>query len=203
MPRQRIRVRDFRSAELALRLLVTVIGLALAWYGAMTILLALKLSPDTVNAISGYRTVYTQLSSITAADITATDRIIVAAAGVLTFAVFATITWKALPRPYLARADVDLTDGEQRGATIVGPRAVERAAEFAALEHPQVAAASSRFGTADLAVAVNLRSPEHLADTLREIQTQVGVAIEDHGLPSTPVQVTLAGLDRSNQRELL
>ena len=55
MPRQRLRARTSPLVFFG-RLLTFLFAAALIWYGAMTVLLALKVSPSTVNSISGYRT---------------------------------------------------------------------------------------------------------------------------------------------------
>lgn len=203
MIRQRLRTRRFAPAELLLRLVVAVAALALIWYGAMTVLLALKvISPHAVNAISGYRTIYDQLTGITVVDVTGRVRIIVAIAGVACFAVFAPLAWRALPRPRLARGSLELTGGDQRGTTKVAPRAIERAAEVAALSHPLVLGAAGRYGTEDLSVSVTVRQHGALPDTLRGTQQRVASALAEHQLPPLPVNVTLTGLDRSNRKEL-
>ena len=61
MLRQRVRVRT-SSVALIGRAILILFSLALIWYGLMLILLALKVSPHTVNQISGYRTAYNYLS---------------------------------------------------------------------------------------------------------------------------------------------
>ena len=66
MLRQRVRVRT-SSVALIGRAILILFSLALIWYGLMLILLALKVSPHTVNQISGYRTAYDYLSGRTAA----------------------------------------------------------------------------------------------------------------------------------------
>lgn len=185
-----------------MRLLVILAALALVWYGVMTILAALKaVSPHSINAISGYRTIYDHLTSISAAQITGRDRIIVAIAGLVCLGAFAPLAWRSLPRPYLARGELDLS-GTSRGTTLVAPRAIERAAESAALEHPWVVGAAGRYGTDQLAVSVTMRHAEELADTLPAIQSRVRDALAEHDLPRLSVDVTLAGYARSNPKEL-
>ena len=56
MPRQRLRERP-SFLVLGGRLLALLVGLALAWYGLMALLLAVKVSAATTNSLSGYRTV--------------------------------------------------------------------------------------------------------------------------------------------------
>lgn len=106
MGRQRLRSRSFPLAQSLLRLIIVLAVLALVWYGAMTVLLALKISPHAVNGISAYRTIYHHLATITAHDITDRVRIIVAIAGLVCFVAFAALAWRALPRPYLTRGEL-------------------------------------------------------------------------------------------------
>lgn len=61
--RQRVKLKDAPVAEVVARALAGLFALALIWYGAMLILLALKFSPSTVNALSGYRDAYDYLSA--------------------------------------------------------------------------------------------------------------------------------------------
>lgn len=202
MPRQRLRARRFPLAQLLLRLITVLAGLALIWYGAMTVLLALKASPHTVNGISAYRTIYDHLVTITAQDLTGRVRIIVAIAGVVCLLVFALLSWRALPRPYLTRGELDLSEEAGRGRTVIAARAIERAAEVAALQHPLVVGAAGRYGTEDVGVAVTVRQAGELAHTLPAIQQRVADALREHDLPSLPINITLVGFDRSNRREL-
>ena len=103
MPRQRVRERTSPLIVLG-RLITLVFALALIWYGLMTLLLALKVSPSTVNSISGYRTVFDWLSGLSPTKVDGSvTRGIVAGAGVLAFLVFGYLALKQLPRPYLAR----------------------------------------------------------------------------------------------------
>ncbi len=203
MFRQRLQTRRGVIAAAVMRLLVILAALALVWYGAMTILAALKaVSPHSINAISGYRTIYDHLTAITAGQISGPDRSIVAISGLVCLALFAPLAWRSLPRPYLARGELDLSDAAKRGTTLVAPRAIERAAEYAALEHPSVVGAAGRYGTDRLAVSVTVGHAAELADTLPAIQTRVRDAQAEHDLPRLPVDVTLAGYARSNPKEL-
>ncbi|MGI8579422.1 MAG: hypothetical protein ACR2K9_02565 [Solirubrobacteraceae bacterium] len=200
MPRQRLRL-NASPAVAAERLLVVLLALLPLWYGLMLILLAVKVSPGTVNDLSGYRTLYDDLSSIKPADITGIGRAIAAGAGLLAFLVLGYFALKALPHPSLARADLPLGDGE-RGDLVVEPRALERLAESAAAGHPAVAGATGRFGDDQLEVLVTVKRPRELAETLRSVQQRVRIALEAHELPAMPVNVTLSGLDRTTRRDL-
>lgn len=202
MPRPRVHTRRFALADGLLRAVAVLLAAVLIWYGAMTVLLALKVSPHSVDGISAYRTIYDDLVAITANDITGHVRAIVAAAGVACFLVCATIAWRALPRPYLARSELSLPTGGQRGSTIVSARVIERAAEAAALAHPLVIDAAGRYGTENLEMALTIASPGELGDTLGAVQQRVIASLQQHQLPQLPINVTLTGVDRPNRREL-
>ncbi len=201
MLRQRLRGRTSPLAFLG-RILTLAFALALVWYGLMTVLLALKVSPSTVDSISGYRTAFDWLAGLTPADVDgAQTRAIVAGAGVAAFLVFGYLAVKALPKPYLTRQDLDLSSDDQGDVTIE-PRALERLAEVAAAEHPAVGGARGRYSTDALSVELTVRRARDLADTLRDTQQRVVKALEQHELPAMPVNVTLTGYQRRHRREL-
>lgn len=200
MLRQRLRTRTPPLAFVS-RTLVGLLALALFWYGLMTVLLAVKVSPDTVDSISGYRTAYDFLADLGPGDISNRVRAIVAAGGILTFLLCAYLAWKELPRPYLARGDLELQIGE-RGETRMAPRAVERVAEAAARRHPAVTDAAGRFGDEEIALSVSARRARELGQTLPDVQHRVVAALEEHGLPRFPVDVTLTHFDSKQRREL-
>lgn len=200
MLRQRLTTRQSPAAFVG-KALVVLFGAALVWYGLMLALLALKVAPTTVNSISGYRSAYNALTGIAPADISGTTRAIVAGAGVFAFLIFGYLALRALPRPYLARHDLDLDTGP-RGHTIVAPRAVERLAESAALGHASVVGAAGRYGTDELTLTVSVGRASGLADALTEVQQRALRAFDDHDLPRMPVRVTLTGFDPPSKREL-
>jgi hypothetical protein len=201
MPRQRLRERT-SPLRFVGRLVTLVFALALVWYGLMTVLLALKVSPSTVNSISGYRTAFDWLSGLNPSDVDgAATRAIIAAAGVAAFLVFGYLAFKQLPRPYLARRELELT-ADERGEVTVEPRAVERLAEVAAAADPAVSDARGRYSSDDLAVDLTVRRARDLADTLHDAQRRVAHALEQHELPAMPVNVTLTGYDRRHRRDL-
>ena len=200
MFRQRIRAR-VSAAVFTGNLLVTVIGLALIWYGLMVVLLAFKSSPSFVNDISGYRTAYDYFAGLEPSDITARVRLIAGLAGLAAFILFDFLAWKNVPRPYLARSELLLRE-DPRGTVIVEPRAVERAAEAAAREHPAVSESTGRYEIDGVAVNVHVRRGTDLAETLRDVDRRVREALRRHDLPSLPVSVTLTGFDRRHRREL-
>ena len=200
MLRQRLTTRRGPAAFVG-KILVVLFGAALLWYGLMLTLLALKVSPSTVNSISGYRSAFDWLSGLSPADITPTTRAIVAGAGALAFVVFGYLALRALPRPYLVRHDLDLTEGS-RGDTVVAPRAIERLAEGAALGHEAVTGAAGRYGTDELALSISIGQARGLADALTDVHGRVLRALDDHDLPRMPVLVTLTGFDPPSKREL-
>lgn len=201
MLRQRLRTRS-SSLALAGTVVLVLVALLLVYYGAMLLALALKISPGAINAISGYGTAYDALAGIEAADVGGTDRLIAGIAGLVALVVFGLLAFKELPRPYLARGSLRLGDADdaQRGATEVGARAIERAAEAAALDQPAVSRASGRYGTDELTVGVSMRHASEVADALRDVQRLVRESLERHDLPVLPVNVTLTGFDRTTRR---
>ena len=201
MLRQRLHTRTSPLAFIQ-RLLELALALALIWYGLILAGLALDvIGRASADTYSGYRTAYDFAADLLAGRASDSARLIAGIAGLVAFLLLLTVAFKQLPRPYLARHDLELEDGD-RGTVTVEPRAVERLAEGIALQHPAVASASGRFGTDDLAVLLEVRRARDLPDTLRAVQLSVISGLERHGLPTVPVNVTLTGYDRSSKREL-
>jgi hypothetical protein len=198
--RQRVSLRTPVLAYLV-RLLTLVLGLALVWYGLMLALLAIKVSPHTVNAISGYRSLYDAAAALSPHDFTTAVRWIAGVAGFLAFLLFAYLAVQELPRPYLSRSGVSLTE-QETGATVVKPRAIERVAELAAHGNPEVASAAGRLGDGELNLSVGLRRAATAADALRDVRARVRSDLDRHDLPALPVNVTLTDYDRNTRREL-
>jgi hypothetical protein len=182
-------------------LLTIVLGVLLLWYGLMVVLLAVKVSPHTVNSLSAYRTLYNDAIDLKRSDFTTLRRLIVGFAGLIAFLVFLYLAFKAWPRPYLTRGEVTLQD-DKHGTTTIAPRAIERVAELAARGNPDVTAASGRLGDDELSVGVDARRASLAAETLRDVHQRVRSELERHDLPSLPVNVTLTGYDRQTRREL-
>jgi len=201
MLRQRLRARDFGLSRLVGRTLVVLLALALAWYGTMLVLLAFKASAASINGVSGYRDAYDYLAGLTSADITSATRLVTGLAGLAAFLLFGFLAWRELPRPYLARGDLELSS-DDRGAVAVNPRAIERAAEVAALEHPAVTDARALYGTDVLGLEIGTRSARQVPGTLTAVQERAAASLRQHQLPSLPVNVTFTRLDRKNRREL-
>jgi hypothetical protein len=201
MLRQRVRSRGFALSHIVARLLVVALALALLWYGAMVILLAFKVSPDTVDGISGYRTAYDYLTGLEPDDITSDVRLVAGLGGLAVFLLFGYLAWREIPRPYLARGDLQLSGGD-RGAVDVTARAVERVAEQAALEHDGVADARGLYHDDALTLEIVARGARDVPATLSAVREQAAESLDRHDLPALPVNVTLTGLDRKNRREL-
>ncbi len=201
MIRQRINLRTPLLAYVV-RALTVVLALALLWYGLMVLLLAVKVSPHTVNAISAYRTLYNNAASLSQGDFTTVRRLIAGFAGLIAFVLFIYLALQELPRPYLARGEVSLEEHE-RGNTVIKPRAMERVAELAARGNANVTAASGRLGEQQLNVNIVVRRASSAAHTLGDVHTRICVELDRHQLPDLPVNVTLTGYDQKTRRELL
>jgi hypothetical protein len=201
MFRQRVRVRSFPLARVASDAVVMILALALVCAGAMIILLAFKTSPDTVNGLSGYRTAYDYLAGLEPGDISGSTRLVAAIGGLTASVVFGYLAWRLIPRPYLARSALRLISDEH-GSIDVDARAVERAAEIAALAHQAVGAARARYLTDDLALDITANRADALAATLQDVHQRVRDSLARHHIPPLPVNVTLVRLERPNRRDL-
>jgi hypothetical protein len=193
MVRQRVRSRSFPLARVGANAVVVIFAVALAWGGGMLMLLALKVSPSTINALSGYRTAYDYLAGLEPLDISASTRLIAALAGLIACALFGYLAWRALPRPYLARTDLRLVG--DTGSVDVDARVIERAAEIAVLDHPAVAAARARYATDDLTVHVSVSRPDALAATLTDVHQRARDSLARHELPVLPVNISLVRME--------
>ncbi|WP_354700051.1 hypothetical protein DSM112329_00313 [Paraconexibacter sp. AEG42_29] len=200
MPRQRVRL---RSSALALvgRTLTALVGLALVFYGGMLVALALKADPGTVEQLSGYRTVFDQLASLTPGDADSRTRMIAGPSGLVAFLLLGWLATKELPRPYLARSPLLLEEADS-GQTTLAPRAVERIGEIAATSVDAVDAARGRIDGDRLTVALSLRRAASGPETLIAVRDSVRAALAAHDLAPRPVTVTLAGFNRHHRREL-
>jgi hypothetical protein len=201
MLRQRLRTRSFPLARVSTDAVVVVLALALVWGGAMLVLLALKASSSTVDGLSGYRTAYDYLATLTPQDITVSVRRVAAIGGLGAAAIFGYLAWRAVPRPYLARTDLRLS-GDERGTVDVNARAIERAAELAVLDHPSVAAARARYATDDMTVDISVNRADALPATLEDVHRRARDSLVRHELPALPVNITLVRLERTSRREL-
>lgn len=200
MIRQRINLRTPVLAYIV-RALTLVLAVALVWYGLMVVLLAVKVSPHTVNSISAYRTLYDHVVGLKASNFTTSVRFLVGIAGLIVTVVFVYLAFQEIPRPYLARGEVDLDDHE-RGTTVIKPRAIERVAELAARANDNVTSAVGRLGDQQLSLEVAMRRAGVAAETLVDVRARVLADLDRHQLPDLPVNVTLTGYDRTTKREL-
>lgn len=200
MIRQRVNLRTPLAAYVV-RALTVLFALALVWYGLMVILLAVKVAPHTVNSISAYRSLYDDVAGLGPDDFTTSVRLIAGFAALLAFLIFLYLAFEALPRPYLARGEVTL-ERDARGHTVIKPRAIERAAERAALDHPDVTSAAGRLGDQELNIAISTRRTRTVAETLTDVHQRVAADFERHELPRLPLNVTLTGYDPTTRREL-
>ena len=200
MLRQRIRSRTSPLAFVG-RALVALLALGLIWGGVAFALLALKVDAGTVNDITGYRSVYDFFTGLGPGDFDGTTRLILALVGLAALLLFGYLAWKEIPRPYLARRDLNLSH-DDRGDVVVESRAIERLAEASALRQWGVNAASGRYGGDDLSLDVSVRRTNQPAQILDGVHSAVYDALEAHGLPTVPVNVTLAGYKQKTGREL-
>jgi hypothetical protein len=200
MVRQRLRLRG-SPVQLIGRLVLVLVALALIWYGAMLLLLALDVDPSTVNDLCGYRSIFDWAADIDEADVSDDVRLVTGLGGLAAFLLFGYLCLKQLPRPYLARSDVRL--GEERdGVTDISPRAIERVAELAADRHSAVSSARGRLEDETVVLELHARRARGLAEMLREVQRDALDALTRHELPVRTVDVTLTGFDRTNRRDL-
>ena len=201
MLRQRIHIEGSGFAATVGRILVVLGGAALVFYGVMVVMLAFKVSPSTVNDISGYRTAFDYLAGLEASDISGSDRAIIAGAGVLAFLIALFLGLRGLPRPHLARHSTVISS-EEDGQTEVGPRAFERVVESAAREDSRVTGARARYDEDGIVVNVQIKDAATAVETLRAAQERARESLQKHELQVEHVSVTLAGYNGTNRREL-
>jgi hypothetical protein len=196
MIRQRVNLRRRTGAFLA-RALTIAFALALIYGGGLTVLLALKLhglGPVQINRISGYRTADHWLAGLHRTDFTTVHALIAGFGGLLVFLFFAMLVTRALPRPYLTRTEIGFPV-EDRGATTVRPRAVERIAEVAAQGNAHVVGATGRLGDGELHLDIGIDTAPGAAETLSDVRRRVREQLGIHDLPPMPVNVTLTGYE--------
>jgi len=198
--RQRLNVRTPRAALIG-RALTLLLGLALVWYGLMIVLLAVKVSPHTVNSLSAYHTLYKHAAGLQRHDFTTVVRLIGFFAGVIVLLAFLYLLLRQVPVPRLTRHPLVLPESG-KGKIIVEPRAVERIAETAAGGHVLVAGANGRLSDDELTVNIGVRSATRLAPTLSEVRREVHDALSRHGIPEVPVHVIAIAYSPRTGREL-
>ena len=199
MFRQRLRGRVSRLGVLG-EIVVVVAALACLWYGLMVVLLSVKVSPGSVETISGYRAIFDYLAGLQPDDVDGRFRLIAGLSGLAVFLVCITLGMarasSPLPRPLRPGADRD-ERGHARGRT-AHDRARRR-------DQCQATRLGNRSG----------RSLRFLTKSSPSISTLTGrrdrtmrsqkcrKARRDphrHGLPDMPVSVTLAGSHRKTRR---
>jgi hypothetical protein len=201
MPRQRIRAR-LPSLAVGGHIVAVVLLLAIAYYGIVLGLVGLgAISPGIGDAISGYRTVFDAVAGATPEDADGVARIVAGVGGLLAFLLFAFLAFKQIPRPQLARSEVEL-ERDDRGVVTLSPRAVERAVESAALGNPAVSSVRGRYGTEDVAVDLTVTRARDLEQTLHDVHRRARRALEVHDVPSVPVNVTVMKFGGEAQRRV-
>jgi hypothetical protein len=202
VPRQRVGSHTSPLAWVG-RLLVILLCLALIWYGLVVLGLALGfLTAVQADAVSYGYSGFAFLAGLGAADFSSgVARAILIGGGLLAFLVFGYLALKEIPRPYLVRHSVELGE-DDRGIVAVEPRAIERAAEAAAVGNPAVTEARGRYSEDDLEVDVTVNRPREVPDTLRDVQQRVTDALGRHDLPPHPVSVILTGFEPEREREI-
>ena len=200
MTRQRIHLRTSPIAALV-GLLTLLLALALVWYGAMVILLAVKVAPHTVDALSAYRWLYDRASGVTAADFSTAVRLIVGFGGLLGFLFCVWLAFGSVPRPRLSRGPIVLAEG-RRGTTVARPRALERVVECAARANEYVVDPTCRLGHERLHLSVQIRRAAEAANVLGDVQRRAAAALDRHQLPDLPVDITATGYAPTTRRDL-
>jgi hypothetical protein len=101
---------------------------------------------------------------------------------------------RSLPHPYLTRTEIGFPV-DDRGATVVRPRAIERIAEVAAQGNDHVIGATGRLGDGEMHLDIGIDTAPAAADTLIDVRTRVRDQLGRHDLPAMPVNVTLTGYE--------
>jgi hypothetical protein len=201
MPRQRVHLEGSALATVAGRALAAAFGAALVFYGAMLVLLALKVDPGTVDGISGYRTAYDFLSSLEPGDVSSTARLVVGVAAAAIGLGAAALVYLGRPRARLARHAVVVAE-DPRGVIEVRPRAIERAAEAAALEDAGVDGARARYDDGGVVLAIGARDALRVPQTLHDAERRARESLDRHGLAVDRLEVQLVRFNSNNRREL-
>jgi hypothetical protein len=193
-PRQRLR---FHRSWLTVagQLVAGLVGLALIWGAVVVGLLLVGVAPHDVDDVTGYARAHDAVAGLADDDVEdGTVRLAVGLGGLALAVVFAAMARAQLPRPQLARGSLQV-GVENRGVTMVAPRAVERAVEVAARSHPLVEDALGRYGADDVALSVTLGPRGDAPAALRAVREAARRSLQDHGLPLAPVHVTLTKHD--------
>lgn len=199
-PRLRMhRARGFRRG--LARLVSAALGLGIAYYAALALLLALKVDPHTIDTISGYSAAYDRLARLEPGDATARTRLIAGLGGLGTFAVASWLALGLVPRPRVGAAPI-LLASDDLGHITVAPRAVETAARAAAMQHAAIDGAGARYADGHVEVSVALCRADAVGEALRDVDQAVHAALERCGLPAPTVRVTMTRYRPTTSREL-
>lgn len=193
--------RRHRLARVCGRVLTGGLALLSIWYGAMVALLAAKVSPVAINAISGYRTLYGDVAGLRHADFTTPVRVIAGLAGFTAFCFFVWVAARQLAPSDVGQQAVTIGD-EDTGSTTVKARAIERLAEITARSHADVTHATGHLHDDQLDVDIDTCRPDTAADVLRSVAARVLDAVAGHELPPVTVNVTITGYEPTTQRQL-
>lgn len=201
-PRRRTALPDGVLTTLGQKLMV-IPALALVYCGVVLLALAAGTSGAALDRWTGARWLYDQLSLVDPARWTEQTTIIVGVAGLVGAALLLTLGWAQRLVPHRTRRVVELAQSEI-GETTVHPRAVERAAESAALEQPAVRGARATFGDDGIELHVHTSATAALPELLRETQQRARAALATAGLGDhIPVTVTVTRLTSLTRSESL
>jgi hypothetical protein len=201
MTRWAIAPRPRRLARVWGRMATGALALVLIWYGAMLALLAAKLSPHTINTISGYRTVYNNVADLRHADFTTPVRLIAGLAGFVAFCFFLWLAAHHLAPGGVGQRALTIAD-EDDGSTTVKARVIEHLAEITARGHAEVTHATGHLHEDQLDVDIDTCRPDSAAHVLRIVAARILDALAGHELPPVTVNVTITGYEPTTQRQL-
>ena len=108
MLRQRLRARGFALSHVVARVLVVALRSGAGVVRRDGDPACVQGVPDTVDNICGYRTAYDYLTGLEPDDITCGCGLTVGLGGLAVFLLFGYLAWREIPRPYLARGDLQL-----------------------------------------------------------------------------------------------
>jgi uncharacterized alkaline shock family protein YloU len=200
MRRTRLHLRTPLAALLP-RALTLVLSLIILWYGAMLVLLAVKVAPHTVNSLSGYRGIFDFLARLRSSDFSTHRRLAGGIGGALAFLVLIYLALHQLPRPYLTRPQTPTLDCDG-GTLTIAPRVIERVAEIAASASHDVSRASGRLVTGAVSLNIGVTHAQRVAETLHDVHQRVSRDIARHELPALAVDVTVTSYEPSTGRKL-
>lgn len=200
MSAPRIHLRTPALAYLA-RSLTVLLAAILIWYGAMVVLLAVKVAPHTVNSISAYRTMYDFLAKLRESDFSTLRRLLAGFGGLVAFVLFVYLALQELPRPYLSRREVILSRGGS-GLLTIEPRAIERLVEIAAACNGDARNPAAHLDGDSLTLNIGVSSARRAAETLSDVRRRAAADLARHELPDLRVNVTLTKFEPTTRRNL-